>query len=244
MFTAPSQHMQRMFSKQAGVPIRQICHLPYGLDTSRLSGRKRPPFSEPFVFGYFGRHSPEKGIHTLVKAAYKIVRDDPTSLSKFKVIVWGHPEGQATSSIIRLADELASGFEGDREAREAQARWGKIGGIGAEFPQGAEVNLSTVRALNGSYSRSAEQVEQTLTNRALLRDLIELRGGYDNRRIVPDVLDHIDCAVLPSISRENYPITILEVWYPQPRVSGCEEHLRWRSAFEEAKSLTRLGHTR
>jgi len=151
MFTSPSQHMQRTFSTRADVPIRQICHIPYGIDTSHFIPRKHSPFLQPFVFGYFGSHAPEKGINTLVRAAYDIVRDDPSSLTKFKVIVWCQAEGQATCTIKRLVHDLASQIEGECETDRIRTRWGSIA---AEFPPGAEVNLCIIRSLNRSYSRS------------------------------------------------------------------------------------------
>jgi glycosyltransferase involved in cell wall biosynthesis len=200
--------MQRTFSTRADVPMRKICHIPYGLDTSLFIPRNRSPSLKPFVFGYFGSHAPEKGINTLVRAAYEIVRDDPSSLSKFKVIVWCQPEGQATSIIKRLVHDLASQIEAERETKETKARWGSIAD---EFPPGAEVNSGMVRSLNRSYTRSVRQAEQALVDSARLLDLVEIRGGYDNRRVGQEVLDKIDCAVIPSISPENYPMTILQV---------------------------------
>jgi len=121
-FIAPSKHIANRFIDQFALPSSKLHFLPYGFDRQRLSGRTRALPSmgpdKPYVFGYIGRHVPAKGIDLLVDAAVAL-RKNAASAGRFKVIIFGRPDGNVTSTLQRRAHEAgaASLFEWRSEYR-------------------------------------------------------------------------------------------------------------------------------
>jgi glycosyltransferase involved in cell wall biosynthesis len=117
-FTVPSRHMLARFARElAGVvPPERFHLLPYGFDRARLAGRVRAPPTAtpaaPYVFAYIGRHVPAKGLDLLVRAALLLVEREPATLGRFRVLLYGRPDGANTASVRRLLDagiEAAAG---------------------------------------------------------------------------------------------------------------------------------------
>ena len=66
-FIAPSRYLLGKFVDEFSVPKEKITYLDYGFNLEKLKKRKRIK-EKSFVFGYIGTHTPQKGIHILLKA--------------------------------------------------------------------------------------------------------------------------------------------------------------------------------
>ena len=98
LFLAPSRNLMDRHVNEFGMDESKIRYLDYGFDVQRLAGRNRVPENE-FVFGYIGRHHPSKGIDRLITAFSGL--NGNTLLG-----IWGRPEGQLSSYLMRLEREL------------------------------------------------------------------------------------------------------------------------------------------
>ena len=106
-FISPSVHLQRQFQSALAVPPERLILLPYGFDRTRLLGRRQRLMAaqDPFVFGYIGRHHPSKGLDLLIDAAIALVKEDPATAHRFRVLVFGRPEAATTAALRRRVDE-------------------------------------------------------------------------------------------------------------------------------------------
>ncbi len=70
-FIAPSKYLLEKFMKEFSMPKEKITYLDYGFNLEKLKKRNRIK-EKLFVFGYIGTHTPQKGIHILLKAFSKL----------------------------------------------------------------------------------------------------------------------------------------------------------------------------
>jgi glycosyltransferase involved in cell wall biosynthesis/MoaA/NifB/PqqE/SkfB family radical SAM enzyme len=94
---APSKFLQNKFANEFNVPSEKSIYLDYGFDLNRLKGRKKEK-GAGVVFGYIGTHTPQKGIHLLIKAFAKLNSDA-------KLKIWGYLR-EDTPALKALVTEL------------------------------------------------------------------------------------------------------------------------------------------
>ncbi len=100
VFIAPSQYLLERFKKELNLSSSQLIFLDYGFDLSRLKDRERQK-EDGFVFGYIGTHTPQKGIHLLLKAFEKV-------RGKCILRIWGRSRTEVTPALQQIASDLPS----------------------------------------------------------------------------------------------------------------------------------------
>ena len=98
IFIAPSRYLLDRFKKEINLPDDKFICLDYGFDLTRFSERKRQKENN-FVFGYIGTHTPQKGIHLLIKAFGKIK-------GNCTLKIWGRVRAEITGSLKQIAESL------------------------------------------------------------------------------------------------------------------------------------------
>ena len=98
VFIAPSQYLLNRFKNEANLPDSKLIYLDYGFDHSRFKERRRLKESE-FVFGYIGTHTPQKGIHLLIKAFGRVK-------GNCILRIWGRYRSEITTGLKQLVSSL------------------------------------------------------------------------------------------------------------------------------------------
>lgn len=108
-FIAPSKYLLNKFIQEFNIAKDKILFQPYGIDHNRLLNRKRirglSTSSNPYIFGYIGRHQPAKGINILVEATLKLIRDYPGINEIFKVKIYSKSEPNSIMALNRMIQE-------------------------------------------------------------------------------------------------------------------------------------------
>lgn len=102
-FIAPAQYLLERFQKELSIPASKLIYLDYGFDLSRLTDRYRQP-EQDFVWGYIGTHTPQKGIHLLLKAF-------ATLKGNSKLRIWGRSRSEVTPGLQQLASHLPADIQ-------------------------------------------------------------------------------------------------------------------------------------
>lgn len=97
-FISPSKFLMDKFITEFKLPRHKITFIDYGFNLKRLSGRNRTKENR-FVFGYIGTHTPQKGIHDLIKA-FAQLKGDPI------LKIWGSSK-EDTQSLKAISMSIA-----------------------------------------------------------------------------------------------------------------------------------------
>lgn len=98
-FISPSKFLMDKFTNEFKLPKDKVTFIDYGFNLQRLSGRKRAR-EKQFVFGYIGTHTPQKGIHNLIKAFAQLKGDHILR-------IWGSPKDD-TAALKAIAASFAA----------------------------------------------------------------------------------------------------------------------------------------